>query len=46
MFHADITGFYIGVINTGFQIPASQFLISEFFAKAFEIIADLNNWMH
>jgi hypothetical protein len=42
MFHADITGFPIGMIDTGFQIPASFFSYSEVFAKAFEIIADLN----
>jgi len=40
MFHADITGFPIGMIHTGPQFNSSLF---DFIAKGFEIIADLNN---
>lgn len=38
MLHANIAGWSVGVVGTGFQIHTS------FFAKAFEIIADLSNW--
>lgn len=41
MFHADITGFPIGMIHTGFQGHSSLF---DFVAKGFEFIVDLNNW--
>jgi hypothetical protein len=40
MFHADITGFPIGMIHTGFQGHSSLF---DFIAKGFEFITDLHN---
>jgi hypothetical protein len=39
VFRADITGLSVGMIHTGLQNKGLTF----FFAKAFEIIADLNN---